>query len=488
MAQDQEYNLDRNDDSYTPSWVEENDVQSEEVDFEVLAKEQEELKKLTSRRILKRNKFLAYVIAITHQVGFLTPIWVIFGTDHLNLSLTLALILGSTSWVTSAIFEVPMGSFADRYGRQLSVVLGLGLCAIGDLALVIFDNFAVLMIFQTFAGIGFALRSGSFEGLLHDTYEAEGDLTSYSKLSNQLLFLLNVSRIFTIPIGAWLYELRPNASLSSFTFPYIANVACYVIALLCAGLLIERRSEGEYSDPRKFKGKSLGWILFGHASSTWDEMWANKYVLKVVVILGATALIDEGNWALYQEYFRDHDISLRHSGWIYTVLFIITTIGIRAIHPLYKRYNVLWLMIAIAAIVTFDIFLMQLPLAFAVVGFVASAFVAQMPLYLYDNAIQNRMSGNHKSSALSIASMSYTIGAMIGVFGIGAVADRFGVPRAQQFYIAYGVLLIVVMAVWCYRDGFSVLPEDARATMDLDKDGTPDAVSEPLDEVAKLKP
>lgn len=432
--------------------------------------------------VLVRNKRLAYVIAFTNSVGFLTPIWVIFGTDHLGLSLTLSLILGSTNWVASALFEVPMGAFADRYGRQISLVFGLGLCAIGDFALIIWENFYLLMGFQVLAGLGFAMISGSLEGLLHDTYAAHKEHTEYSKLSSQLLFLLNFSRVLTVPVGAWLYQLNVDGDLSSHTYPYIANVVCMCIAMACAGFLIEQRSE-ERNALSEEQGK-FAELFVGQVCETYREMRSNSVVTRVVVLLGLYALIGEGNWALYQSYFRDRDIAVAESGWIYTGLVVCMALGSRFVPYIYKRVNVLWAMIGIIAAVTLGIVLMQLPIYVAILAFILNAFVGPMSFYLHDNAIQNRMSGNHKSTSLSIASMAYTVGSLIGVFALGAVADALSVSTAQWIFVVYGVAVVAAMSLWCMHDSFTPLSEDKKATDGIEGDEF--EVNTPFDDVGQI--
>jgi len=422
-------------------------------------------KPIEKRSVVKINRRLAYVISSTSAVGFLTPIWVIFGTDKLGLSLILSLVLGSTGWVTSSLFEVPMGAVADKYGRKISLISGLALIAIGDLSLIAFNNFAVLICFQIVAGVGFALQSGSLESLLHESFEAVGELTEYSKLSSRMLFLVNSSRVLTVPIGVWLYDLSPGSSPSSYTFPYMASVASFVVALIAASFLIEMNTV----DLAKVRiaNENLAKItarIWKQMLETFSEMRADRDVKRVVILLGLYAFIGEGNWALYQYYFRERDIGLSESGWVYTILVLVMAIGSLFVTKVYKKINVMWAMNFIIAIVSFNIVLMHLPLAFASIGFLVNAFVGPMSLYLHDNAIQNRMKGDKKTTALSIASMTYNIGAMLGVYGIGAVAQRIGVLNAQWYLVGYGFIVFFAMGAWCYNDGFAVRKEDAKAT------------------------
>ncbi|MFN8015613.1 MAG: MFS transporter [Acidimicrobiia bacterium] len=433
-------------------------------------------KSVESGRILARNKNLSYIIALTHNVGFLTPIWVIFGIDRLGLSLTLSLVLGTTSWVSSSIFEVPLGAFSDKYGRKLSLIFGFSLNALGCLSLVAFTNFYVLMMFQVFAGVGYALTSGSLEGLLHDTFEEQGAITQYAKLSSRMLSLLNISRIATIPVGAWLYNLDINAKLTSYTYPYIANALTYMISMLCVVFLIEKRSSHKQLDKvTEFGGTKS---LFSHATTTWKLLMANRDSKRVVILLGIYSFIGEGNWALIQSYFRERGVSVYRSSVVYMIIMGFMALGAIVVTRVYKTINVMWAMNIIIGLMAVIIAALHLPINIAYMGFVVIGLVGPMSWYLQDNAIQNRMSGDYKTTALSITSMVYNLGATVGVYGVGALANNFGVLKSQWIFVGYGATAFVLMGLWCAKDGFGVREEDARALFE----------EAPFDDVVVQKP
>ena len=415
-------------------------------------------------KVLTRNKKLALFFSATHQVAIISPVWVIFGSDHLHLSLTQSLILGYMALATSAFFEIPMGAFADKFGRKATLITGLGLTAFGDLTLILFNNFILLMFLQIFAGLGWAMRTGSLEGLLHDTFEAYGDKTSYSKLSGKMLTLSSVSRVFTVPLGAYLYTLNPEAKISSYTYPYIGEIIFFCIAIICVYFLVESRSSR--SDKHRLDGESLEAkvSVTKHILMTWKEMRANSDIKKVLTLLCFYALLGEGNWSLYQQYFRDRGIKVTDSGWVYSAIFIVMAIGAFFVSRVYEKINVVWAMNIIVYVVVVGIVLMHMALPIAIIGFMINALVGPMCFHLHDNAIQNRMNGERKSTALSIASMGYTIGSVIGTIGVGAVADSYGVLAAQWIFVAIGLFIFVVVGLSSISEGFGVLSIDRIAS------------------------
>lgn len=426
-------------------------------------------------KILTKNKKLALIISASHQVAIISPVWVIFGTDHLHLSLTQSLMLGYMALATSAFFEIPMGAFADKFGRKATLICGLSLTAFGDLTLILFDNFTLLLFLQIFAGAGWAMRTGTLEGLLHDTFEAHGDKTAYSKLSSKMLTLSSVSRVFTVPLGAYLYVMSPDAKISSYTYPFIGEICFFAIAIACVCFLTEARSHKNIDVVVKEDISKVS--VFAHIGGTFTEMKRNRDVSRVVVLLCFYAILGEGNWSLYQQYFRDRGIKVEESGWVYSVIFAMMAVGAFFVVRIYQKINVIWAMNFIILTVSIGVVLMHAWLPIAIIGFVLNALVAPMCFHLHDNAIQNRMSGDRKSTALSIASMGYTIGSVLGTIGVGAVADKYGVLDAQWIFVAVGVGIFLVIGAISYRDGFNVLEIDRiaseREQAEIDLTGEP---------------
>lgn len=422
-------------------------------------------------KVLTRNKKLAQVISLFHMTALISPVWIIFGTDKLNLSLTQSIILAYMPLGVSAFFEIPMGAFADKYGRKITIILGTALTAFGDFTLVLFDNFALLLLLQIFTGIGWAMRTGTLEGLLHDTYAAYGDKSSYSKLSGRMLTNQSISRVVTVPIGAYLYTMNIDGELTSYAYPFLAEIFCFAIAIFAMAFLTEARSYTgnkviNYNDDLVKEKTSI----FSHIIATSKEMLDNRDIVRVVGLLFIFALISEGNWALYQPYFRDRGIQVSETGWIYSAIFALMAVGAFFVSRIYQRINVVWAMNFIIAIEAIGIILLHSFLPVAIVGFTVIAIINPMCFHLHDNAIQNRMRGDRKSTALSIASMGYTIGSVIGTVGVGAVADKYGVLNAMWIFVAIGVLIFAFIGLYSYKDGLGVLEVDRVASIDLAKE------------------
>lgn len=117
----------------------------------------------------------------------------------------------SIAYITSAIFDVPTGIFADRLGRKRTIVLG----ALSALIYVIFYaigiNFWILAIGAIFEGLSRAFYSGNNQALLHNMLSEEGMADEYhtysGKLSSMFQIALGVSGLVGAVIANWSFPL-----------------------------------------------------------------------------------------------------------------------------------------------------------------------------------------------------------------------------------------------------------------------------------------
>jgi len=81
-------------------------------------------------------------------------------------------------WVTSAfliataIFQIPFAKIADLFGRKKVFLLGVALFGTSSVACAVAWNFASLIVFRVFAGLGSAMIFGTNLAILSATYEA----------------------------------------------------------------------------------------------------------------------------------------------------------------------------------------------------------------------------------------------------------------------------------------------------------------------------
>jgi MFS family permease len=113
-------------------------------------------------------RLLVVGLLLTLALGMLLPIISLFGRDVLHLSPdAFALVLIPPALVTAALI-VPAGHWADRRGRHLPLMIGLGLLAIPFAGAPISTNPLIVSAGATIAGVGYALLAPSWNALVMD--------------------------------------------------------------------------------------------------------------------------------------------------------------------------------------------------------------------------------------------------------------------------------------------------------------------------------
>lgn len=117
----------------------------------------------------------------------------------------------SIAYITSAIFDVPTGIFADRLGRKRTIVLGTLSALIYVIFYAIGINFWILAIGAIFEGLSRAFYSGNNQALLHNMLSEEGMADEYhtysGKLSSMFQIALGVSGLVGAVIANWSFPL-----------------------------------------------------------------------------------------------------------------------------------------------------------------------------------------------------------------------------------------------------------------------------------------
>lgn len=147
-----------------------------------------------------------YLDAIISPMLFFIPVFLVLYFRDLNFSLFQIGLLVAAAPLTSLLFEIPTGAFADLYGRKKSVILGVFLQAIPIFLLYYFTTFTSVFLLFALMGFGGTFVSGAVEAWVADLVKDKGKhlLKSYFvKVQSLDSFGLVISGF----IGAWFVKL-----------------------------------------------------------------------------------------------------------------------------------------------------------------------------------------------------------------------------------------------------------------------------------------
>lgn len=208
----------------------------------------------------------------------------VFQTQTVGLEPFELLMVGTVLELSTFIFEVPTGVFADTYGRRASVVIGLLLVGAG-LALGGVASFAVILAAQVVWGFGYTFISGAQQAWIADEIGVEQAAPVYIRSAQYEQF----ARLVAIPVGIGIATLELNLPI------LIGGGLVMALGLLMALAMPEqgfKRPEGAKLRPsyaamrqtfvggaRAVRGNSMLLTLFaivpfyGMASEGFDRLW-----------------------------------------------------------------------------------------------------------------------------------------------------------------------------------------------------------------------
>ena len=86
------------------------------------------------------------------------------------------------------LFEIPTGSWADRFGRKKLYITGLFIGIIGTSFYLWADSVYLFILSTIITGFGSAIMSGNIEAMIHDKLEETGEEEQYKGIQSHGYF------------------------------------------------------------------------------------------------------------------------------------------------------------------------------------------------------------------------------------------------------------------------------------------------------------
>jgi MFS family permease len=192
---------------------------------------------------LKRNVPLMYVIGVLMWGRFFIPVIALFYVaSQVSLS-QFALIMGVFS-LSTLLFEIPTGAFADLIGKKNTLLLSRFMYIIEIFLIAFFNGFWIFLVAKIVSGIGVSLSSGTGSAMLFDTLKKQRREDQHKKISGKISVVTNISMAIVFIIGAYLFSLSPKLP-AILSLPFIIS-----------GFLLTFFLEEPYRQTKKFNMKN----------------------------------------------------------------------------------------------------------------------------------------------------------------------------------------------------------------------------------------
>lgn len=177
----------------------------------------------------RRTRGAVIAATFVSSLHFYLPVFVFYLRQR-DLSLAEINALQFVALLATAVFEVPTGIFGDRFGRKLSIVLGLLCLAASEASMLVAQVFWHFVALQIVLGIGFAFISGSMQALVVDSIPTgpQHDL----RVKRALGAMSAARHIGGIVSFAAAGLIFPDTATARFFWPIAATASAFVLAAL----------------------------------------------------------------------------------------------------------------------------------------------------------------------------------------------------------------------------------------------------------------
>ena len=394
----------------------------------------------------RRDGFVPRVLAY-HASRDLVPLYSVYAllfADHGVGSGEISLLF--IIWaLTSFLFEIPSGAWADTFDRRRLLVLSAAIYAVG---------FSCWMVWQTFTGfaVGFvcwglssALMSGTFESMVYDELVERGARGRYAGLIGWAQSTALVANLAATVAAAGLFHVGGYALVGW------SSVAIAVVqGLLAATLPVSHRArhaphdEGAVAATEHAASRYVAMLRAGLAESS-----HHPDVRRILLLASAMVAM-----TTYDEYFplvaRDHGVSTT----LVPILVAITVVGQAVGTALVGRTarvsgRVVGLMLATGAVLV-SIGALVTPY----VGFVGIAIgygLCNNAMLVGETRLQDSITGPARATVTSVLGVLEDLSA-ISLFACFAVGSRvLGFPTLVALLAFPALLVALAVARWLPR-------------------------------------
>jgi MFS family permease len=367
------------------------------------------------------------------ELVFILPIWLLYGTEQLGLSVGLTITLFMVIWLGSGLLEIPTGALADRLGRKKMYLIGVALLAGYPFVYLLESPVLVILAVSIIAALGSALRSGTLIPIVHDAYKKErrSDNEYHTFLSNEKV-LTFVARTVASISGGLLYGHDPHA-------PYIAMVVVYAAMFAAGFFIVDTAARSELSQ-------------FKHIGAAIRNMRDNRLIVMLIGCYVGLQFVAEALWTAFQPFFNADGLSPGTIGAIFSAMAMLSALGSYFIRHLMRRFGVLHIQMIVCVLMTVAAVMTFLPsttLHVLAVAPIAIAFgMSMVPLIA---TVQKYVAARYHSTALSVVGLL-----QYGVYGLGSVfigfmIDAIGVDGARRLLCIEALAAAVLLAVYFVR-------------------------------------
>ncbi len=345
------------------------------------------------------------------------PIIVLFFQDH-GLSLMQVMQLQATYSLTVALFELPSGYIADKFGRKRTIIFSTIFSFIGYIIFSFYQGFNFFLIAEILVGIGGSLMSGADSAILYDTLLERGEETKYTKVEGKNYAIGNFSESIAAILGGFL-------AIQSIYLPIYIQTGILFLSIPISMTLVEP------SINHNNKIFSLNNVILTIKSAIF-----NNNILKWLIIYSAFMGVATLSIAWFlQPFFKEIYIPLAYFGILWAGFNFSAGVTSFNSHKISNRYIILYL----ALLMVLSFILLAYNFNYFGLFFVLIIYLLRgLVTPILKNRINQNTCSINRATILSVRSFIIRISFAIVAPFLGYIADAYSLSTA--FLILAGII------------------------------------------------
>jgi len=372
------------------------------------------------------NIWKYYLFIFFGRLELTVSIFVLFLLAN-NLNMTQVMILETIFTITVFILEIPSGVFADRVGRKISLVLSNLSLSISFLIFGLGHSFFTFLIAQIFNALFWALKSGADSAFIYD---------SLKEIKKEKEYI----RIFGFGNSIWMFVLAGLSIIGTFLSTYFEYRILFFISagFSFIGFLIALTFK---EPPINKKLQETNYLK--HIKNAIKFIYKHKYIRNIIIYYGLFASLSYLTYFLIQPYYNSTNYSLNLLGIAMACYFIFNGFGNIFAQEIIKNFtekNLLFLLLFLSSIFFICIYLFTPLIAIVLISLIS--LLSGIRDVFIENVIHQHTDSHHRSTVLSIQSISRSI--MYAIFAplIGLITDIYSASFA---FLLIGVCMFIFL-------------------------------------------
>lgn len=187
--------------------------------------------------ITRTSKLLIAYLLVSNLSTMVFMGFYIFFLQANGLSYLEMTIVFAANFLALALFDLPTGNLADKYGRKRSIVIGTLIFAVGLLIYALTSSFLLFMTAEIVLGVASALLSGSTEAWYVDELKSQGKASEAERVYGLAIGVISLMGVVGGLVGSLLAAYALNLPL------LFGSIICFVAGLFA--LLTFRENYGD---------------------------------------------------------------------------------------------------------------------------------------------------------------------------------------------------------------------------------------------------